>query len=48
VESEEQRLLLLEYRCTHYQGYLFSRPVPIEQFEALLNQELLSAVHNAY
>jgi EAL domain-containing protein (putative c-di-GMP-specific phosphodiesterase class I) len=48
VESEEQRLLLLENSCTHYQGYLFSRPVPIEQFEALLKQELLSAVSNAY
>ncbi len=36
VETEEQRSLLLERGCTHYQGYLFSKPVPIEQFEALL------------
>jgi diguanylate cyclase (GGDEF)-like protein/PAS domain S-box-containing protein len=38
VETEEQRQLLLKNGCTHYQGYLFGRPVPIEQFEALLKQ----------
>lgn len=36
VEIEDQRLLLLNKGCTTYQGYLFGRPVPIEQFEALL------------
>ena len=36
VESEEQRQLLLKNGCSNFQGYLFSRPVPIEQFEALL------------
>ena len=36
VETEEQRQLLLDSGCTRYQGYLFSKPVPIEQFEALL------------
>lgn len=36
VETEEQRQLLLNNGCTNYQGYLFSKPVPIEQFEALL------------
>ena len=36
VETEEQRQLLLDNGCIHYQGYLFGRPVPIEQFEALL------------
>ena len=38
VETEEQQQLLLNKGCTHYQGYLFSKPVPIEQFEALLKQ----------
>ena len=38
VETEEQRQLLLDNGCIHYQGYLFGRPVPIEQFEALLKQ----------
>ena len=36
VETEEQRQLLLNKGCTHYQGYLFGKPVPIEQFESLL------------
>jgi len=36
VETEDQRQLLLDNGCTHYQGYLFSKPVPIEQFELLL------------
>ena len=38
VETEEQRQFLLNSGCTHYQGYLFGRPVPIEQFETLLKQ----------
>ncbi len=38
VETEEQRKLLLNQGCTHFQGYLFSKPVPIEQFEALLTK----------
>jgi diguanylate cyclase (GGDEF)-like protein/PAS domain S-box-containing protein len=38
VETEEQRLLLLNKGCTHYQGYLFSKPVPIEEFEALIKK----------
>ncbi len=38
VETEEQRQLLLKNGCTNYQGYLFGRPVPIEQFEAKLKQ----------
>lgn len=39
VELEEQRQLLLSNGCTHYQGYLFGKPVPIEQFEALLKPD---------
>ena len=38
VETKEQRQFLLDEGCTHYQGYLFGKPVPIEQFEALLKQ----------
>lgn len=38
VETEEQRQFLLDSGCTHYQGYLFSKPIPIEQFEMLLKQ----------
>jgi diguanylate cyclase (GGDEF)-like protein/PAS domain S-box-containing protein len=40
VETEEQRQLLVGDGCTYFQGYLFKRPVPIEQFEALLKTGL--------
>lgn len=36
VETKEQRQYLMEKGCTNYQGYLFSKPVPIEQFDAML------------
>jgi diguanylate cyclase (GGDEF)-like protein/PAS domain S-box-containing protein len=39
VETEEQRKLLLQKGCTLYQGYFFGRPIPIEQFEALLQHD---------
>lgn len=32
VETMEQRDLLLTNGCQYYQGYLFSRPLPLEQF----------------
>jgi diguanylate cyclase (GGDEF)-like protein/PAS domain S-box-containing protein len=38
VETEEQLALLRQYGCAEYQGYLFSKPLPIEQFEALLRE----------
>ncbi|NDU91186.1 MAG: EAL domain-containing protein, partial [Ferrovum sp.] len=36
VETREQLQMLLNMGCTHYQGYLFGKPVPIEQFEVLV------------
>jgi diguanylate cyclase (GGDEF)-like protein len=36
VETEEQRDRLVRLGCDSYQGYLFSPPVPAEQFEMLL------------
>ena len=39
VELEEQRQLLLSNGCTHYQGYLFGKPMPVTEFEALLRPE---------
>lgn len=36
VETVEQRILLLDKGCTHYQGYLFSKPLSIAAFEDLL------------
>lgn len=38
VETSEQQQFLLDNGCTHYQGYLFSKPLPIADFESLLNK----------
>jgi EAL domain-containing protein (putative c-di-GMP-specific phosphodiesterase class I) len=38
VETEAQRQLLLDYDCRMFQGYLFSRPLPLAEFEALLQR----------
>ncbi|MDB5797400.1 MAG: hypothetical protein JWP36_1302 [Paucimonas sp.] len=35
VETEQQRRLLADVGCDFAQGYLFSRPVPADQFELL-------------
>jgi EAL domain-containing protein (putative c-di-GMP-specific phosphodiesterase class I) len=39
VETEMQRQFLLGNGCFHFQGYLFGRPVPIEEFEAILKPQ---------
>ena len=39
VETNEQRQLLQDNGCHHYQGYLFGKPLPIEQFDVLLKQD---------
>ncbi len=36
VETEAQRVFLEQHGCPFYQGFLCSKPVPIEQFEAVL------------
>ena len=33
VETEQQLNALLEMGCNHFQGFYFSRPVPVEEFE---------------
>lgn len=40
VETDVQRQFLVFMGCANFQGYLFSKPVPYEQFEALLNSKL--------
>jgi len=37
VETEEQRQFVSALGCSSYQGYLFSRPLPLDQFESFLN-----------
>lgn len=39
VSTEEQRQFLLGNGCFQFQGYLFGKPVPIEQFEAMLKRD---------
>jgi EAL domain-containing protein (putative c-di-GMP-specific phosphodiesterase class I) len=41
VETEEQLALLRKNGCKSYQGYLFSKPIPIEQFDMFLNKNQL-------
>jgi EAL domain-containing protein (putative c-di-GMP-specific phosphodiesterase class I) len=36
VETEDQAKLLRLLNCDEMQGYLFSRPVPLERIEAML------------
>ncbi len=38
VETEEQAALLRSLRCNEMQGYLFSKPLPPQAFEALLRR----------
>ena len=45
VETPEQFAFLQQNGCMAYQGYLFSKPVPIDEFETLLSQ---SSVSNLY
>ena len=39
VETGEQRALLQAYGCDQMQGYLFCRPIPAEQLDALLLEQ---------
>ena len=36
VETENQKQILLDSGCQRFQGYLFGRPLPADQFEALI------------
>jgi len=38
VETEGQRQILAQQGCFAYQGYLFSEPLPVDQFEALVHR----------
>jgi EAL domain-containing protein (putative c-di-GMP-specific phosphodiesterase class I) len=41
VETDEQCLLLTDIGCDYGQGYLFSKPVAIDEFELLLQRSIL-------
>ncbi len=38
VETEAQRLFLESLGCRNYQGYLFGRPVPVQEFEDVMKR----------
>jgi EAL domain-containing protein (putative c-di-GMP-specific phosphodiesterase class I) len=38
VETEGQRNFLADHGCDAYQGYLFSRPLPLEAFQAFVRR----------
>lgn len=40
VETEQQRIYLTENNCLYGQGYLWSKPIPAENFEKLLDLKL--------
>lgn len=43
VETEEQQRFLQSNHCSHYQGYLFGKPLPIDQFDVLLKSGVKQA-----
>ena len=46
VETKAQVERLREVGCDYAQGYFFSRPLPVEKFEALMKQELAGGKQN--
>jgi EAL domain-containing protein (putative c-di-GMP-specific phosphodiesterase class I) len=44
VESREQLNVLKDLGCDEYQGYLFSRPLRVPEFEALLERSGVRAL----
>jgi EAL domain-containing protein (putative c-di-GMP-specific phosphodiesterase class I) len=44
VEIEAQRDFLAHLGCHAYQGYLFSRPLPLEEFEARIRRDAAGVV----
>ena len=40
VETQAQRQFLLEQDCIHAQGFLYYKPMPISEYEALLDSNL--------
>jgi diguanylate cyclase (GGDEF)-like protein len=44
VETQAQRDFLLRHGCDNYQGYLFSRPLPIDALQAFMAQHTASPV----
>ena len=41
IEDDEQRQFLANHHCEEGQGYLFSRPIPANEFRDLLNSKII-------
>lgn len=39
VETKEQADFLRNYGCDYFQGFYFAKPMPKEEFEALLDKQ---------
>jgi diguanylate cyclase (GGDEF)-like protein/PAS domain S-box-containing protein len=48
VETQEQMLQLLNNGCQAFQGYLFSKPVPIDDFELILARDRVESTGTGY
>ncbi|MEA5060301.1 MAG: EAL domain-containing protein [Candidatus Pelethousia sp.] len=42
IETEEQKDFIISQNCCFAQGYLYSKPVPVEEFEAYLSRTKIS------
>ena len=42
VETTEQLQVLQEYNCNMMQGYLYSKPLPADQFAKLLKKQRIN------
>ncbi len=45
IETEEQLNLLIAQQCNHYQGYYFSRPVPVSEIEKILRKPIPEKIY---
>lgn len=48
VETEEQAQFLREIGCIMVQGYFFSRPIPVEEFEKLIHSSNIEEISRNY
>ena len=48
VETKEQLKVLQNYNCNTVQGYLFSKPLPANQFAELLKKQRIEPILKTY
>lgn len=45
IETKEQLRLLIAQKCNHYQGYYFSKPVPVSEMINILKKPAIAKIH---